>query len=308
VRVGVIGCGAVGSLFAAHLAQLDDVEVWAFDLDRDHVEAINRDGLRLSGVGDLVGRLNARSDPAEIPSCDFGIVAVKSMHTDAAMAAVSGSFEDGAVCSVQNGIGNEEIVARHADRVIRGTTFPAGHVIEPGHVGWDTKGDTWIGPFEPSPAPMESVEQLADALSRSGMSTVALPDARGAQWTKAIFNAATNPVGALTGLAHGEVCDFGPTRRLVTGLADEGKAVAAALGIVLDHDPEEMIDHAARVAHDHNASMTQDVLARRQTEIDFLNGAVVEHGEEAGVPTPLNRAIWALVKALEDSWNETIPA
>jgi 2-dehydropantoate 2-reductase len=83
---------------------------------------------------------------------------------------------------------------------------------------------------------------------------------------------------------------------------DECKAVAAALGIELDHDPEEMVDHAARVAHDHKASMTQDVLAHRQTEIDFLNGAIVRQGDEAGVPTPLNRAIWALVKALEDSW------
>jgi len=302
VRVCVVGCGAVGSLFAAHLAQLDDAEVWAYDLARDHVEAINRDGLRLSGVGELVGRVRATSEAEEIPPCDFGIVAVKSMHTGSAIATTAGVFEGGAVCSVQNGIGNEEILAEHVRVVIRGTTFPAGHVIEPGHVGWDTKGDTWIGPFEPSGTPMESVERLAELITRSGMNTVALPDARGAQWTKAIFNAATNPVGALTGLAHGEVCDFEPTRRLVSQLCDEGKAVASALGIELDHDPEEMVDHAARVAHDHKASMTQDVEARRQTEIDFLNGAIVERGEGAGVPVPLNRAIWALVKAREASW------
>jgi 2-dehydropantoate 2-reductase len=298
-----VGCGAVGSLFAAHLAQLDDAEVWAYDLARDHVEAINRDGLRLSGAGDLVGRVRATSDAEEIPPCEFGIVAVKSMHTDSAVAATAGVFADGAVCSVQNGIGNEEILARHVRFVIRGTTFPAGHVIEPGHVGWDTKGDTSIGPFEPGGPPMETVERLAELITRSGMNTIALPDARGAQWTKAIFNAATNPVGALTGLAHGEVCDFAPTRRLVTQLCDEGKAVAGALGIELDHDPEEMVDHAARVAHDHKASMTQDVEARRQTEIDFLNGAIVERGEEAGVPTPLNRALWALVRAREESWS-----
>jgi 2-dehydropantoate 2-reductase len=304
VRVCVVGCGAVGSLFAAHLAQLDEVEVWAYDLDEGHVKAINDQGLRLSGVGDLVGRLRATSDAADLPPCDFGIVAVKSMHTEPAIAATAHAFEDGAVCSVQNGIGNEELLAGHVPHVIRGTTFPAGHVIAPGHVGWDTKGDTWIGPFEPKPASMTQVEELADTLTRAGMNTVALPDARGAQWTKAIFNAATNPVGALTGLAHGEVCDFEPTRRLITGLSDECKAVAAALEIELDHDPEDMIDHAARVAHDHKASMTQDVLAHRQTEIDFLNGAIVEHGEQVGVPAPLNRAIWALVKALEDSWND----
>jgi 2-dehydropantoate 2-reductase len=302
MRVGIVGCGAVGSLFAAHLAQLDDVEVWAYDLDEAHVAAINEQGLRLSGVGDVVGRLSATTDAAELPPCEFGIVAVKSMHTDAAAAATAHAFGDGAVCSVQNGIGNEELIAQHVERVIRGTTFPAGHVIEPGHVGWDTAGDTWIGPFEPSPAAMDEVKRLADALTRSGMPTQALADARGAQWTKAIFNASTNPVGALTGLAHGEICDFEPTRRLISGLIDECKAVANALGVELDHDPEEMVDHAARVAHDHKASMTQDVLAHRQTEIDFLNGAIVERGEEAGVPTPLNRAIWALVKALEDSW------
>lgn len=303
MRVGVIGCGAVGSLFAAHLAQLDDVDVCAYDLYEEHVRAINERGLVLSGVGDLVGQLRATIDPSELPPCDFGIVAVKSMHTAAALEATAPAFADGAVCSVQNGIGNEELIAEHVDRVIRGTTFPAGHLIEPGHVGWDTKGDTWIGPFEPSPASMDEVERLADALTRSGMPTKALPDARGAQWTKAIFNAATNPVGALTGLAHGEICDFEPTRRLISGLVDECRTVADALGIELDHDPEEMVDHAARVAHDHKASMTQDVLAHRQTEIDFLNGAVVRHGEDAGVPTPLNRAIWALVKALEDSWS-----
>ena len=302
MRIGVVGCGAVGSLFAAHLARLDEVEVWAYDLDAAHVEAINARGLRLSGADELHARLRATTDAAELPPCELGIVAVKSMHTEAALAAAAHAFADGAVCSVQNGLGNEETVARHVARVIRGTTFPAGHLIEPGHVGWDTKGDTWIGPFEPSPATPSEVERLAELLTGAGMPTHALADARGAQWTKAIFNAATNPVGALTGLAHGEICDFEPTRRLVTGLADEGKAVAAALGIELDHDPEEMIDHAARVAHDHRASMTQDVLAHRPTEVDFLNGAIAERGREAGVPAPLNEAIWALVKALEDSW------
>jgi 2-dehydropantoate 2-reductase len=300
MRVCVVGCGAVGSLFAAHLAQLDDVDVWAFDLDQRHVDAINADGLRLSGVGELHARLQATCDADALPSCDFGIVAVKSMHTKPAIESTAAAFADGAVCSVQNGIGNEEVLAAHVERVIRGTTFPAGHLIEPGHVGWDTKGDTWIGPFDGTP--LEQVEELAGVLTRSGMNAIALPDARGAQWTKAIFNASTNPVGALTGLAHGEICNFEPTRRLISGLVDEGKAVATALGIELDHDPEEMIDHAARVAHDHKASMTQDVLARRQTEIDFLNGAIVEHGADVGVPTPLNQAVWALVKALEDSW------
>jgi 2-dehydropantoate 2-reductase len=301
MRVCVVGCGAVGSLFAAHLAQLDDVEVWAYDLARDHVEAINERGLRLSGAGELVGRLRATTDPAELPACDFGIVATKSLHTGPAIEAAAGAFEDGAVCSVQNGLGNEEALAEHVRQVIRGTTFPAGHVLEPGHVSWDTKGDTWIGPFEPSPAPAAKVEHLALTLTRAGMNTVALADARGAQWTKVIFNAATNPIGALTGLTHGQVCGYEPSRRLVSGLVAEALAVAEAEGISLDSDPEEMIDHAARVAYDHKASMLQDVEARRRTEVDSLNGAIVELAERHRIPAPLNRAIWALVRALEDS-------
>ena len=304
MRICVVGCGAVGSLFAANLAQLEDVEVWAYDLARDHVDAINANGLRLSGAGDVVGRVRATAHAGELPACDFGIVATKAMHTEPAIAATAHAFADGSVCTVQNGLGNEEALAGHVARVIRGTTFPAGRVVEPGHVQWDVKGDTTIGPFEPSPAPLEEVERLAEACTRAGLPTEAVADARGPQWRKVIFNAATNPIGALTGLTHGRVCEDAALRRLVSGLVDEGKAVAAAQGIVLDADPEELIDHAARpdVAYNHKASMLQDVEARRETEIDYLNGGIVRFGRELGVPTPLNEAILALVKGLEESW------
>jgi 2-dehydropantoate 2-reductase len=304
VRVCVVGCGAVGSLFAANLAGLEDVEVWAYDLSKEHVEAINRDGLRLSGAGETLGRLNATSDPAELPHCDFGIVATKAMHTAAALEATAEAFTGGSVATVQNGLGNEEAIANYAERVIRGTTFPAGKLLEPGHVQWDVKGDTTLGPFEPSPAPFEEVERLAEACTRAGMPTTAVQDARRPQWRKVIFNASTNPVGALTRLTHGRVCEEPGLRRLVSALVDEGKAVASAQGIELDADPEDLIDHAAKpeVAYDHKASMLQDVEARRPTEIDYLNGGIVRFGDEHGVPTPLNRALWALVKGLEESW------
>jgi len=304
MKLCVVGCGAVGGLFAANLAQLDDLEVWAFDVWDEHVQAINEKGLRLSGAGEVVGRPRATTDPGEVPACDFGIVATKSMHTGGAVAAVAHAFRDGSVCSVQNGVGNEEAIAEPVERVIRGTTFPAGKVVQPGHVQWDVKGDTTIGPFEPRPAPMEAVERLADACTRAGMPTKAVVDARGPQWQKLIFNAATNPIGALTGLTHGRVCEDTALRALVSGLVDEGKAVAAAQGIELDEDPEQLIDYAARpeVAYDHKASMLQDVEARRETEIDFLNGGVVRFGREHEVPTPLNEAVTALIKGMERSW------
>jgi 2-dehydropantoate 2-reductase len=304
VRVCVVGCGAVGSLFAANLARLDDVEVWAYDLAQEHVDAINRDGLRLSGAGDVLGRPRATSDAAKLPACDFGIVATKAMHTSSAIAATAPAFAGGCVATVQNGLGNEEAIAEHVGRVIRGTTFPAGKIVAPGHVQWDVKGDTTFGPFEPRPAPAEEIERLADACTRAGMPTWAVADARGPQWRKVIFNASTNPVGALTGLTHGRVCEEPALRAVVSALVDEGKAVAAAQAIELDADPEELIDHAARpdVAYDHKASMLQDVEAHRPTEIDYLNGGIVRFGDDHGVPTPHNRAIWALVRGLERSW------
>jgi 2-dehydropantoate 2-reductase len=304
VRVCIVGCGAVGSLFAANLAQLADLEVWAYDLSREHVDAINTSGLRLSGAGEVVGHVRATTDAQELPPCDFGIVATKAMHTNAAIAATAQAFAAGCVATVQNGLGNEEALAEHVERVIRGTTFPAGKILAPGHVQWDVKGDTTLGPFEPRPAPFAEVERLADACTRGGMPTAAVADARGPQWRKVIFNASTNPIGALTGLTHGRVCERPELRRLVSGLVDEGKAVAAAQGIELDADPEDLIDHAAKpdVAYDHKASMLQDVETHRQTEIDYLNGGIVRFGREHGVPTPLNQAIWALVKGMEDSW------
>jgi 2-dehydropantoate 2-reductase len=308
MRVCVVGCGAVGSLFAANLASLDDVEVWAYDLAEAHVEAINARGLRLVGAGEVhaIG-IRATTDANELPPCDFGLVATKAMHTEAAIAATADAFRGGSVASVQNGVGNEEAIAAHVERVIRGTTFPAGKILEPGVVQWDVKGDTTFGPFEPQPAPTVAIDELAEACSRAGMPSAAVADARGAQWRKVIFNASTNPVGALTGLTHGRVCELQPLRAFVTGLVDEGKAVAAAQGIELDADPEELIDHAARpdVAYGHKASMLQDVEARRQTEVDYLNGGIVRFGREHGVPTPLNEAVVALIKGMEHSWTQS---
>jgi 2-dehydropantoate 2-reductase len=302
VRICIVGCGAVGSLFAANLAQLDDVEVWAYDLARDHVDAINENGLRLTGAGEVVGRLRATTDASDLPACEFGIVATKAMHTEPAITATAHAFANGCVATVQNGLGNEEALARHVARVVRGTTFPAGKLVAPGHVQWEVKGDTTFGPF--GDTPLTEVERLADACTRGGMPAHAVEDARGPQWRKVIFNAATNPIGALTGLTHGRVCERPDLRALVSGLVDEGKAVAAAQSIVLDADPEELIDHAARrdVAYDHKASMLQDVEARRPTEIDYLNGGIVRAGREHGVPTPLHEAIQALVKGVEASW------
>src|SRR5688572_13982832 len=230
---------------------------------------MQRNGLWISGEAEFTAKLTATNDVKELPRCDFGIVATKATHTRVAMEQAKILFDDAsAVCSVQNGVGNEEIIAEQVRWVIRGTTFPAGHIVSPGHVHYDIKGDTWIGPFEPSGTPLEEVAQLAGLLTRAGMNTIALEDARGAQWTKLIFNAGTNPVGALTGLHHGAATFFPPTGELFNALIDEGLAVANALHIELHNDPKQMVEKAANAPGKHRASMLQDVWAKRQTEVD----------------------------------------
>ena len=292
-------------MFAAHLARKGEVEVWAYDVWKDHVDAIRKNGLRLSGAADFTVKLNATIDASELPRCDYGIVATKAIHTKGAMAQVARAFdENSAVCSVQNGVGNEELIADHVKYVIRGTTFPAGHPIAPGHIGFDIKGDTWIGPFEPTKTPMSMVEELARLITCSGMNVIPLKDARGAQWTKLIFNASTNPVGALTLLHHGAATRLPYTGELFNDLITEGESVAKALGIELHGDPRALVQKGANAPGKHRASMLQDVLAKRQTEVDFMNGAIVTWGEKTGIPTPLNKAVWQLIKGLEHSWSD----
>ena len=305
MKICIIGCGAVGSLFAAHLAKAGEAEVWAYDVWKEHIEAIRKHGLRLSGAAEFTAQMNATSNPQELPRCDYGIVATKAIHTASAVAQTAHIFDqNSAVCSVQNGVGNEEIIAERVKLVIRGTTFPAGHPIAPGHIGYDIKGDTWIGPFEPTNTPYALVEKLAELLNRAGLKVIPLQDARGAQWTKLIFNASTNPVGALTLLHHGAATRFAPTGALFNALISEGEAVAKALGIQLHGDPRALVQKGANAPGKHRASMLQDILAKRQTEVDFMNGAIAESGEKLGVPTPLNRALWQLVKGLEHSWSD----
>lgn len=301
VRICVVGCGAIGSLFAAHLGTLDDVEVWAYDIAAEQVAAISAGGLTVTGAGaPLISRVRAVTDAAAIPPCDFAIIATKSLFTAAAVAAVAPALAGAAVCSVQNGIGNEEVIAARLPRVIRGVTIIAGHLSAPGVVHLDAPGQTWLGPFEPSPAGLDEVRQLAGLLNRGGLPATALADSRPAQWTKLIFNAATSPVTALTGLTMGQLA--GPARQLADALVAEGKAVAGALGIELDGDVPAMIDEAAVIAAGHRTSMLQDVLARRPTEVAVLNGGIVRAGRQAGVPTPLHQAMAALIDGTERSW------
>lgn len=302
VRVAVIGCGAIGSLYAAHLSRVPDVEVWAVDPYEEHIAAIERDGLRVTGLADFVAPVHAVTDARELPVCDLGLVATKATHTREAVAAAHHALADAAVASLQNGLGNEDVVAEVLPRVVRGSIVPAGHVTAPGVVNLDGRGDTWLGPFEPSPATAAEIALMAGLLSDGGLPSHALDDARGPQWTKVVFNSATSPLSALTGLTVGQVCTDPGLRQQVERLIDEALAVCAASGIELLSDPRHSVDEAIETAYGHKPSMLQDVLAGRVTEVDVLNGGIAAEGRRVGVATPGHDAMLALVHGLEASW------
>lgn len=302
-RVCIIGCGAIGSLYAAHLARAS--EVWAFVRRPEHAAALNREGLRVSGQRDFSSRLRATTDPSELPECDLGIVCTKSTQTRDSIAPVAHRFPQGAVLSAQNGLGNEEIIAEHTKGfVLRGTTFMSGSRLSDTHVKMELDTATWLGPFEPTGTPFALVQEVAALLAESGLKAEALEDARPAQWSKLIFNASVNSVAALTELPHcpefaqrDKAEDLG---HLLFDLVDEGKRVAAALGVELHEDPWEMNKIGAQT--NHPPSMLYDVQHRYATEVDFLGGAIAREAERLGVAAPLHTALYQLIKGKEFSW------
>ncbi len=302
-RVCIIGCGSIGSLYAAHLAKV--AEVWAFVRRPEHAEALNRDGLRVSGTHQFHANLHASHDPARLPEFDLGIVSSKATQTTEAVRPVAHLFKKGAILSAQNGLGSEEIIADLAKTfVLRGTTFMSGTRHSDTHVQYELDTATWMGPFEPTSTPFAAVQEATDLISASGLKAVALQDARPAQWSKLIFNASVNAVSALTELPHSfhlaAEKDFPDLGHLLHALIEEGKQVAAGLGIQLHEDPWEMNKIGAQT--DHPPSMLYDVRRKLKTEVDFLGGAIAREAQRAGIPAPLHTALYRLIKGKETSW------
>ena len=299
MRVCIVGCGAIGSICAAHLRALDGVEVWAYDTNKEQVQAIRSEGLHLTGVRDLHAEICATSDASSIPACDFGIIATKSFHTAAAIREAAPIFHDGVLCSLQNGIGGEEVLANHVPSILSGSTLVGGHIVAPGRVDFDTDGQTWVGPAEYGNASFEAACELATLLSRAGLLTQALEDPRGVKWSKLIFNSAANMVCALTRLPFFSMYSQTPLRELTRGLAKEGLAVAAAQNITLTFDPMEKLEMLYQDQVQHVPSTLTDVLHGRKTEVEVLSGTISRRGRELGILCPLNDTVLSLVGGLD---------
>jgi 2-dehydropantoate 2-reductase len=306
MKVVVAGAGSIGSLLAAHLARVADVTV--LTRREEHATALRENGLRVSGRSDFTVELAATADPFRLPEdADLAILACKGTDLEPLAATLEGRLAHATVMTIQNGLGAEEVVAAHGEwPLLSAVTFMSGTRHADDHVEYVLDTATWIGPFRGTEE--ADARRIAELIEAGGLKAEAFYDLRPAQWSKLVFNATVNGVAALTCLPHD--FHFAQTERLsdlghlVRDLVDEGRAVATAAGVQLLDDPWEMNVLATERGDRHFPSMLEDVEARRPTEVESINGALVREARRCGVSVPLHDALYRLVTAKEASYSE----
>jgi 2-dehydropantoate 2-reductase len=302
MRVAVLGAGAMGAIFGSAFARAG-VEVVFFDKRLDVVEAIKSKGLVLEGtLGASTARFSATTVAAELGTVDLALVLVDSTAT-ATAADVAAECLGGRGCALtlQNGIGNWEVLATRLgrERVLAGSTYNSGAGLGPGRVRHTNLGLTIIG--ETDGALSDRAREIARLLETAGLPVEITDNVQGHIWSKFVHNCAINPISAVTRLRPGEIARTKAAASLLDRILDEVLAVVAAAGIRLpEADPRMHIrDHCWERYN--RPSMLQHLESGRGTEIDALNGALVDLARERGVPVPVNEAIVLTVKALEAS-------
>jgi len=301
VKVAVVGAGAMGCLYAGAFHRAG-AGVTLIDVDPGHLAAINSRGLELdtrAGVETL--RLAALRPEHARETVDLVVLFTKTFHTDAALEGVKSIIGPAThAMTLQNGLGNDEAVARHVarERVIVGVSTLPSDLIGPGRVRSHGEGGSKIYPAYGGDTGF--AQEVADLLTAGGLPTVLEPDIRAAIWSKAIFNAAMNALCALTRRTPGFLGAHEEARALIRTVVLEGVRAAQASGVAIEAEPildltvVSVTDHA-----DHEASMLQDVKAGRRTEVDAINGAIVRAAQAAGVTVPVTETLWRLVKLEE---------
>jgi 2-dehydropantoate 2-reductase len=300
MKIAVIGAGAMGSLFGALLSEAGQ-EVSLLDIRRDHVDAVNADGLVVEkeGVRRRV-RIRATRDADGIGPTDLCIVFVKSTHTAEAAPTVARLAGPSArVLTLQNGMGNAEALAEALDpaRIIAGTTSHGATFLGAGAIRHAGSGETVIGPW--SGQGMAGAEAVAEVFDQACIATRVVAQVRSVMWAKLFINVGINAITALTGIKNGQLLDLEQTRQLSRDAVEEAIAVAAAQGIAIEGDPVEKVFQVAEATGANRSSMGQDVDGRRLTEIGAINGFIVREAQKAGVPAPVNRTLATLVETLQ---------
>jgi 2-dehydropantoate 2-reductase len=299
MRFVVFGAGAVGSLVAARLHQRHVVSVVARE---EHARAIRERGLRVTGRTELHATgIEAAASVTDLagPPPDVVLVTVKSYQTAEAAAALDRFGSAALVVSLQNGLGNEETLSERCPRVLGAVINQGVIFVEPGSIFHAGLGETWIGPF--SGTSLEDSENVARALDESGLPAQAVSSAevRERIWKKVVLNAAVNPVTALLGKKTGELLGDREIEAAIRAIVEESVAIGRAAGV--DLEEESILDWIRTVAEatrDNKSSMLQDVERGRPTEIDSMNGALVERARKLGMPSPRNELLTRLVRSL----------
>lgn len=301
MKIAVIGAGAMGCLFGGFLARAGE-DVMLVEVNPAAVETLSRRGVRLwEGEDAQDVPVRAVSNPGAAGPADLVLVMVKAQHTTSAAGSLGPLLGPGtAVLTLQNGLGAADVLAEAVGtkRLLVGVTAQGATLLSPGEVRHGGAGETLFGPFAaggPDPEP------FAATLFRAGLPARAVADPWPAVWRKLAVNCGINAVAALTGLRNGRIPEIPEAAAVLSDAVREAAAVSRAAGVDLG-EPGALVEAVlavARATGANRASMGQDVDARRPTEIDFINGAVVREGERRALPTPVNRTLTRLVKALE---------
>jgi 2-dehydropantoate 2-reductase len=306
MNIAVIGAGAMGSLFGALLLETGH-DVHLISRDESHVASINERGLAIERGNDIrVIAIPAHATIDGVPSADLCIVFVKSPDTAAAAAdAARLAGPGGAVLTLQNGLGNAQILADAAGerRIIAGTTAHGATLTGPGMIRHAGTGPTVIGMWsgaDPSPA-----RQAAGAFNGAGIETQVTEDIETVIWKKLLINVGINAVTALTGIKNGGILDLEDARWLSRTAVKEAMAVAAAQGIDVPSDAMDTLFRVAEATRENRSSMGQDVDHRRRTEIDAINGAIVEMAQRLEIPVPVNKTLTALIRTRQAHYTDS---
>lgn len=308
MRVGIIGAGALGTLLAGRLGRV--AEVWVFSTHAETIEALRRGGAQVVvDSEEMSTAVQVAGDPTRVPLLDAALVCVKAYETErAAEAARRMLGQEGLATTLQNGLGHFEILAQKvgSSRAVLGVTYLGASWLGPGRVRWAGTGPTYLAS---RPEIATRLEEMGDLLSRAGLEVHLVEDAQGLLWGKLVVNATINPLAALLRVPNGALLESEAARRLLQAAALEAAQVARAAGVRLPYeDPVVHVESVCRATAANYASMLQDVLQRRRTEIQAINGALVRAGERWGVDTPFQRCLLRLVEALESSYTSQVEA
>ncbi|MBT5265802.1 MAG: 2-dehydropantoate 2-reductase [Rhodospirillaceae bacterium] len=302
MKIGIIGCGAMGSIYAALLADAGN-EVWAIDTWKEHVDAIKAGGLRVEGAsGDRTVRLNATTDFSEVGVCDLVVIATKASGVgDAAKAATGMINPESVILTIQNGLGAGERIAQYidTDQVMLGVVGGFGASMKgPAHAHHNGMELLRLG--EMNGGISDRLERVVEVWRGGGFTCKGFDDIHQMIWEKLICNVTFSGPCALTGLTVGQVLADPAAWRIASACAAEADAVARAKGIALTFDDVEKYVRAfGSNIPGARPSMLQDHTARRPSEVDAINGAVPDQARSVGLEAPVNAVVADLIRARE---------